>query len=192
MIAMTNWPPRKRRNAALGILAAALALVLVVIGLPLVLAHRHYDTALEDIDARLVRYERLAAARPELEKKLEAVRAMGSRKYFFKANAASLSTAEIQERVRRLVEGSGGRLISVQPGAAREDGRFRQVTVTIQANAGIVALRKILQQIETNEPYIFVDVLTVRSQVPPGYKPLPGADPEMFIQFDVSGYALAL
>lgn len=192
MVAMASWPPDKRRKAALGILAALVALLLVVVGIPLWLAHRHYDEALEDIDKRLVRYERLAASRPALEKKLEAVRAMGSRKYFLKANAASLSAAENQERVRRLIEGNGGRLISVQPAAAREEGRFRQVSITLQANATIGALRRILHQIETSEPYLFVDTLTVRAQVPPGYKPAPGTDPEMFIQFDVSSFALPL
>lgn len=190
-VPMASWPPEKRRKAALGILAAVAVLAVALVGLPLWLAHRHYDNALEDIDRRLVRYERLAAARPALEKKLEAVRAMGSRKYFLKASAASLSAAEIQEKVRQIVDGNGGRLISVQAVPSRDEGRFRQVTVTIQANANVAVLRKILQQIETAEPYVFVDSMTVRAQVPPGYKPAPGADPEMFIQFDISGFALA-
>jgi len=93
--------------------------------------------------------------------------------------------------VRQAVEGSGGRVISVQAGPPRDDGRFRQVTVTIQANANIGALRKILYRIESSEPYLLIDSLTVRAQVPPGYKPPPGVEPEMFIQFDVSGIALA-
>ncbi|NJD87497.1 MAG: hypothetical protein FIB05_05740 [Betaproteobacteria bacterium] len=190
MRTVMGWPADKRRNAALGLLAAAVALALAIVALPLWLAHRHYDDTLEDIDRRLVRYERLAAARPALEKKLEAVRAVGSRKYFLKTGAASLSAAEIQDKVRQFVEGNGGRIISVQPVAPRDEGRFRQLTVTIQANASIVALRRILLQLETNEPYLFVDSLVVRSQVPPGFKPLPGMDPEMFVQFDITGFAL--
>jgi len=190
MRAVMGWPAEKRRQAALGLLAAAVALGVLLVALPLWLAHRHYDDLLEDIDRRLVRYERLSAARPALEKKLEAVRALDSRRYFLKPGAASLSAAEIQDKVRQLVEGSGGRIISIQPVPPRDEGRFRQVTVTIQANANIMALRKILLQLETNEPYIFVDTLVVRAQVPPGFKPAPGTDPEMFVQFDITGYAL--
>jgi len=141
--------------------------------------------------ALLERYERLAAARPELDRKLEAVRAMGSRKFFLRSTAGSLSAAEVQERVRQLVEGSGGRLISVQVGQPRVDGLFRQVTVTVQLNANILALRRILLAAETAEPYVFVDALTVRAQVPPGYKVQPGFEPEMFIQLDISGFAIA-
>ncbi len=189
MRAVMGWPADQRRKAALGLLAAAVTLVTALVALPLWLAHRHYDDALEDIDRRLVRYERLAAARPALEKKLEAVRALGSRKYFLKSGAASLSAAEVQDKVRQFVEANGGRIISIQPVPPRDEGRFRQVTVTIQANANVVALRRILLQLETNEPYIFVDSLVVRAQVPPGYKPPPGMDPDMFVQFDVTGFA---
>ncbi len=191
MRAVMGWPPEKRRRAAIGFLAAAVVLAVAVVAMPLWLAHRHYDRALADIDQRLTRYERLSAARPALERKLEAVKAMGSRRYFLKASAASLSAAEIQERVRQFVDGNGGRMISVQTGQPREDGRFRQVTVTVQLNASTPALRRILLAMETAEPYVFVDSLMVRSQVPPGYKAPPGMDAEMFIQLEISGYSLA-
>jgi len=191
MRAIMGLPPEKRRKAALGFLAAAVAFIAAIVATPLLLAHHHYDLALDDIGRRLERYERLAAARPELDRKLEAVRAMGSRKFFLRSTAGSLSAAEVQERVRQLVEGSGGRLISVQVGQPRVDGLFRQVTVTVQLNANILALRRILLAAETAEPYVFVDSLTVRAQVPPGYKAQPGFEPEMFIQLDISGFAIA-
>jgi general secretion pathway protein M len=191
MRTVMGWPPEKRRKAAVAILAGGVVILISLVAVPLWLSHRHYDQALEDVDGRLTRYERLAAARPALEQKLEAVRAMGSRKYFLKASAASLSAAEMQERVRQYVDANGGRLISVQVGQPRDDGRFRQVTVTMQLNANTPALRKILLAIETAEPYLFVDAIMVRSQVPPGYKAPPGSEPEMFIQLEISGYAIA-
>jgi hypothetical protein len=191
VLAYRAWTQEKRRRLALAALAGAFLIAIGAVVLPLFLAHRHYDEALEDIDRRLVRYERLAASRPQLQQKLEAVRALNSRRYFLKASAASLSAAEIQERARTFIEGNGGRLISVQVGQPKEDGRFRQVTVTVQANANISATRKILQAIEAAEPYLFIDALTVRAQVPPGFKPAPGFEPEMFIQLDVSGFAIS-
>ncbi len=190
MRAILGLPPEKRRKAALGLFAAVVVAAVALIAIPLWMAHRHYDEALDEIDGRLVRYERLAAARPALQQKLEAVRALGSRKYFLKASAPSLSAAEIQERARQFVESNGGRLISVQVAQPKDDGRFRQVTVTVQANANITATRKILHSLETGEPYLYVDSFTIRAQVPPGFKPAPGFEPEMFIQLDVSGFAI--
>lgn len=191
MRAVLGWDAAKRRNAAIAFLVAALAIVVAVVAVPLWLAHRHYDDALEDMDQRLMRYERLASARPALERKLEAVRAADARKYFLKASAASLSAAEIQERARQFIDSNGGRLISIQVGAPRDDGRFRQVAVTVQLNASTPALRRILLALEAAEPYLFVDSLMSRAQVPPGFKAQPGIEPEMFIQLEISGFSVA-
>jgi general secretion pathway protein M len=190
MRAIKGWRATEQRRAALAILAGLALFAVALVALPVWLSHRHYDEALEDVERRLVRYERLAAARPELQQKLESLRALGSRKYFLKASAASLSAAEVQERVRQFVETNGGRLISVQVASPKEEGSFRQVTVTVQANANIMATRKILHSVESSEPYLFVDSLMVRAQVPPGFKAAPGFEPEMFIQFDISGFAI--
>ena len=56
--------------------------------------------------------------------------------------------------------------------------------------ANIFALRKILHAIENNTPFLFVESLQVRTQVPPNYHPQPGVEPEMFVMLDVSGYSL--
>ena len=78
----------------------------------------------------------------------------------------------------------------MQSPTAKEDGRYRQITVNVQLTANIVALRKILYAIENHTPFLFVDSLQVRTQVPPNFKPQPGQEPEMFVMLDVTGYAL--
>ena len=52
-------------------------------------------------------------------------------------------------------------------GTPRDEGKFKLVPVTVQANANIVVTRRILHALETTEPYLFVDSLLVRAQVPP-------------------------
>jgi hypothetical protein len=52
------------------------------------------------------------------------------------------------------------------------------------------AVRKILNAIETSVPYLFIDNLKVTSQVPGNFRPQPGNEPEVFVQLDVTGYAL--
>ena len=37
---------------------------------------------------------------------------------------------------------------------------------------------------------LFVENIMVRSQVPGNFKPGPGAEPEMFVSFDIVGYSL--
>ena len=182
-------PSQSRRLAVLLLVVAIVAVTAPLTGL-VWWAHRYYDRALEDFGGKLERYRRIAATRPEITRQLEAMRGKDPRRFFLRSGAAALSAAEAQEAVRAIVEANGGRLISMQALPSREEGRYRQISINLQLTANIVALRKILDSIDNNTPYLFVDNLTVRSQVAANHRPPPGQEPEMYVSFDVVGYAL--
>jgi len=183
-------PGGARRRVALSLLAAAVIGVALLIMVPLWAAHHHYDTALDDLGQRLERYERLSEARPALERKLEGVKAQGSRKFYLKATAPSLAAAEVQEQVRRIIEAGGARVTSVQVAQPKDDGAVRQLAVSAQLSANANALRRVLLAIDSAEPFLLVDTLSIRSQVPPNFKAPPGFEPEMYVQLDVVGFAV--
>jgi general secretion pathway protein M len=187
---MSPLNPTHSRRLAIGLLVLAVVVVVSAIGVPVWMLYRYYDKAVAENANRLVRYQRVSAMRPELAKQLEALRSKDIRRYFLRSGAAALSAAEAQETVRTLVEGSGARLITMQAPNTKDDGRYRLVTVNVQMTANIFSLRRILHAIEGNTPYLFIENLVVRSQVPGNFRPPPGGEPEMFVQFDVSGYAL--
>ena len=185
-----NAPANRSRRLALAFLLLA---VLVVIGIPAAgfwWLNRYYSAKLEDYSGQLARYQRIAAARPTAARDLELMRTHDPKRFFLRSGAAALSAAEAQEALRQVVEANGGRLITMQAPNSRVDGRYRQVTVNVQLTASVIALRRILAAIESRTPYLFVDNLMIRSQVPSNFKPGPGSEPEMFVQFDVSGYSL--
>ena len=180
----------RSRNLAVALLIAVVVFGVAIIAVPFWLLHRHYDLAIADSLDKLDRYTRIASTRPIVAKELDAMRSKDARRFFLRSGAAALSAAEAQEAVRSLVESSGGRLITMQAPVSKDDGHYRQMTANVQLTANIFALRKILYAIENNVPFLFVDNLTIRTQVPGNFKPGPGAEPEMFVQFDVSGYSL--
>jgi general secretion pathway protein M len=182
--------PRRSRQLAVALLIAVTLAAIVALALPAWLLNRHYDSAVREGLGNLDRYRRIAATRPQVARQLEAMTARDARKFFLRSGAPALSAAEAQEAMRGLVESSGGRLITMGAPTSHEEGRYRQVTVNVQLTANIFALRKILSAIEGNTPYLFIDNLTIRTQVPASFRPAPGAEPEMFVQFDVSGYAI--
>jgi general secretion pathway protein M len=189
-MALATMNPKQSRRLASGLLIAAVVVIVAAVATPIWLLHRQYDVALADNAGKYDRYRRIAGTRPEVAKQLEAMRAKDTRKFFLRSGAPALSAAEAQEAIRSLVEQSGGRLITMQAPTSRDEGRYRQVSVNVQLTANIFALRKILHAIENSTPYLFIDNLQVRTQVPPNHRPQPGAEPEMFVSFDVSGYAL--
>ena len=182
--------PSRSRQLAAGLLAVALVALVAAFALPTWYLYNRYDRELADREERLDRFRRIAGTRPEVVRQLEAMRTKETRRYFLRSGAAALSVAEAQEAIRGLVESSGGRLITTQALPSKDEGRYRMVAAQVQLAANIFALRNILHRIETNVPYLFIDNLMVKTQVPGNFKPGPGAEPEMFITFDMHGYAL--
>ena len=177
-------------------LAAALAVVAIVVALslllvPLVLLHKHYDDTIDALTDRLDRYRRVAAQAPEYRKALEAMRERDSRRFFLRNTAPNLAGAELQELVRSAIEGNGGRITTSQNQAPRDEGRFREITVSVQFFASTPALQKILYAIESGPPYMLVENMTVRPlNAFRGFKPQPGQEPEVNVQLDAAAYAL--
>jgi general secretion pathway protein M len=182
--------PKRSRQLALVLLVAAVLAVIAIVAIPVWLAHRHYDVAIAENLDKLDRFQRIAGTRASVARQREAMASRDPRKFYLRGGPPALSAAEAQEAIRSIIESGGGRLITMGAPSSKEQGRYRQVTVNVQITANIFALRKILGAVESRTPYLFIDNLLVRTQVPANFRPAPGAEPEMFVQFDVSGYAI--
>ncbi len=188
--AIARLSARQQRWLALSILVVVVTVVAAIVLAPILLLHRHYDEALESSSKRLETYRRVAAQAPEYKKALEAMREKDARRFFLKNTAANLAGAELQELVRAAIEGNGGRISTSQNQSPRDDGRFKQIGVTFQFFATTPNLQKILHAIETQQPYLLVDNLTLRPlNAFRGFRPAAGQEPEINVQLDVIGFA---
>ncbi len=184
--------PRQSRALAILILIVAVLLGLALLVVPFVLLHRHYDLAIESMQDRLERYRRVAAQAPELKNALDALRAKDGRRFFLKNTAPNLAGAELQDMIKAAVENNQGRITVIQNTAPKDDGRFRQIGVNLQLFATTANLQKILYSLETQQPYLLIENLTIRPlNAFRGFKPSPGAEPEMSVMLDVVGFAYA-
>jgi general secretion pathway protein M len=190
MSALPMPDPARSRSLAVGLLVLAVLMGIAAVALLAWLPYNRYERELADRRDKLERFSRIAAARGEVARQLEAMRAKDSRKFFLRSGAAALTAAEAQEYVRDMVQSAGGRLVTMQALPAKEEGRYRQVSAQVQLAANIFALRKILHAIESHVPMLFIENLTVKTQVPGNFKPAAGAEPEMFVSFDLHGYSL--
>lgn len=185
-------PPPRQRLLAVALLVVAVVLVLAALLGPLLLLHKHYDDTIAELTDRIERYRRVAAQAPEYRKALEVMREKNGRRFFLKNTAANLAGAELQEQVRNAIETNGGRITTSQNQGPRDDGRFRQIVVTVQFFASTPALQKILLAIEAQPPYLTVENMTLRPlNAFRGFRPAPGQEPEINVQLDVAGYAFA-
>lgn len=181
---------QRQRALAVALLVIAVVLLLAAILGPIVLLHRHYSTAIDDLTDRLERYRRVAAQAPELRRALDVLKAKDGRRFYLKNTAPNLAGAELADLVRSAIENNGGRITTSQNPGARDEGPFRQITVNVQFFASTPALAKILRALDAHTPYLIVDNLSVRPlNAFRGFKPAPGQEPENNVQMDVSALA---
>jgi hypothetical protein len=187
--AIARLPAKQQRALAIALFVVAAVVVLSLLLLPAVVLHRHYDNAIESLAERLDTYRRVAAQAPEYRKALDVLRGKDARRFFLKNSAANLAGAELQELVRAAVEGNGGRITISQNQAPKEEGRYRQIGINVQFFATTPNLQKILYALETQQPYLVVDNLTLRPlNAFRGFRPAPGQEPEVNVQLDVAAF----
>ncbi|MFO1395939.1 MAG: type II secretion system protein GspM [Burkholderiales bacterium] len=182
--------PSRQRALAVAILVVVVLAVLALLVGPILLMHRHYDAAIDDLTDRLERYRRVAAQAPELRRALELIKEKDGRRFYLKNSAPNLAAAELADLVRGTIENNGGRITTSQNPGPRDEGNFKQLTVNVQFFATTPNLAKILQALDSQVPYLVVDNMTIRPlNAFRGFKPAAGQEPENNVQLDVSALA---
>jgi general secretion pathway protein M len=180
----------QNRALALGLLLLALIAIIAVLAAPLVLVHIHYDQKLESLNDRLTRYERVAASRGELIRRVEQMRALDGKRFYLKNAGPAVAAGEIQELEKSLIEANGGRLASMQIQQPKDEGAFRRIAVNVQVLGSIDTIQRILLALERSEPFLFVDNLNVRSLSADATRDAATPEAGLVVQFDLIGYAI--
>jgi general secretion pathway protein M len=187
---MTHLTPIQSKTAATALLLVLAALVLVGLAAPVWWLNQRYDTAVEDAAARLERYSRVIGMRDALQKKAAEVKALDASHHFLKSASPALAAAELQEQAKIILDENGGKLNSIQILPHKDEGLYRQVSVSLQLTAPLSAVKAMLFSLESARPYLFIDNLSVRANNMIATRPDPANESDLFVQFDLTGYAL--
>lgn len=185
--------PGQSRLAAIALLLICAGALCAAIAFPAWWLHKRYDLAIEDATDHLQRYRRVAALRPTIEESIKEVEKKNARRFFLHGATGTLAAAELQRLVTQIIERQKGRVATTQVLPIKDEakaGTATKISISIQLNASAVPLQLILHALETNEPYLFVDQLTVRSSQGRTYRAVPGVQPEFAAQITVSAYVV--
>lgn len=180
------------RTVALLLLAGAVLAGYQFVVAPVVAAYRDSDEAIERNQALLQRYLRLAAERPALDEMVAEQEALvADAAGYLQGGSEALAAAELQNRVKELVENAGGTLHSTQNlrSSDDDDAPARRATVRVRFSVDIEGLAQVLYELETGEPYLFVEEVTIRElreRRRRRNEPEPG--PMLDVGLDVYGY----
>ncbi|MDJ0951183.1 MAG: type II secretion system protein GspM [Alphaproteobacteria bacterium] len=170
-----------------------------LIASPIMAAHRNYDDSIAQSQELLSKYLRIAQSRSELERVLKRVQVRKSAVgRFLEGDEPDLVAAKLQSRIKRIVGRHDGRLKSTRFLRPRDEAEFRQVVVSANMSASADALLNVLYELETANPYLFVDRLHIRSparvrakanaKAPRVRKITKPASQDLSVRWEVHGY----
>jgi hypothetical protein len=177
------------RLAAVALTAGIIVGLYGLVIAPLIAAYDQVATALEETDALVVRYGRIAQKRADLEQRLAALekRQFASGVYL-EGDSDSLAAATLQERVQATIQSGGGKQRSIQILPAKSDGGFQRVSLRVQLTGTMRTLFDIIYALEAGRNHLFIENLDVRNRRARRRARVEDSDPELTIRFDVTGY----
>jgi general secretion pathway protein M len=173
------------RFAALGLLLLALMLLHTLAVRPLASSWQQTVAAIEDARALAAGYARTAAARPQYEEQVAALRAeQPDPEWFLAGDTDALAAATLQDRIGSLVQSTGAELRSIQASPAVEEDGMRRIGVTVELAAKTAALLRLAYSIEAGMPFLFIT--TAETIADPSQGGIE--DPLLIVRLEVSGY----
>ena len=178
------------RLAALALSAGVAFALYVFVVAPIVAGYAETDAAVAQATELLDRYRRVAAARPALQERLDALKSRQSEiGTYLGGETDALAGAELQELVNATVAKSGGGLRSVQILPVKDDGGFRRIGVRVQMTASIAQVLRVLHGLEAGSTLLFIDNLEVSNRRARRRRNQPvEMDPTLLVRLDLFGY----
>jgi len=155
---------RQHRLLALAILALALGAVFSVTVLPVLLANQHYQDTITGLESRLQQLQRAAAIGETLQPQYEQLkRWQTTDEQYLKSSSAALAAAELQRLVKRIVVAKNAQVMSTQILTTRQEEGFDRISLKIRVRGELENIVQAFYVIETADPYIFLDNVSVRA-----------------------------
>ncbi len=155
----------QQRWLALALLFGIIFLFCAIIFIPWYSA---LNEKLDDIDDQIFnikRYERVIASREEVLVKVELGRKqITGLNYSFAQETYSLAAAELQKKLKVMVEGAGGEINSTQALPYKEQDSIIRIAVKVKLSGDMNMLKKLLYDIEVDKPLVSIEDMTILPQ----------------------------
>ena len=188
---MTALPPVLSKTLALAILFAVLGGIYWLAVEPIINRYAQIDDAIATQSDLLQRYRALGLSRDSLQRKLTEISDKDTEKTgALPGKSESLVGAELQNRLKKIVEQHNGNLRSVQILPGKQEGDFRKITVRARITGTIEGIRNVLYLLESPPPMLMIESLDFRAQRARRRRKRDASPPQnlLNLNIDISGY----
>lgn len=186
-----NLSATQRRWLALLLLLMVVAIAISALIVPYYLVLAGYDEKLQRLEERLVTYRAIVHdGEVALTQQRQLDRIESANGYFLTSLKPALATAELQRRVKQVIEQSGAAVVSSQMLGERNDHDLNQVVLRVQMRTGVEELSKIFHSLEGQPPVLMLDNVLIGARPmagTPAQRSIAGG-PQLDVRFDVIGF----
>lgn len=180
---------KQRQLLALAILALVVIMIFTLTVAPLWAINRHYMDTIDGLDYRLEILQRTASAGSGLQSQHEQLkRSLASNRHYLKSTSEALAAANLQGIINRIAGSTGMEVLSTQILPASGEAGLIRVAVKVRMRGMQDNAVKVFHALETGQPYLFLDNVSIRSHVRRTGKANYGQ--MLNVDFDLIGYML--
>lgn len=178
------------RIAAFGILGLIVCLAVAGIVLPVLAKHSALDTEIRRSTDAISRYmaevDQLKALKAQQDAHGPTAVGEGS---LMQGTSEAVAAAQIQQRIKAAFERHGQTLERVQFLPPRQEGLVRKVTLRFTARAPLEAVQAALHELETDKPFLVVELMEARRKVRPA-EDTTGAEEDRDLIVEISLFGM--
>jgi hypothetical protein len=186
---MNNLSPDLRQGLySLGILFLVILVFYTVLIQPAISARSKNTERIEDLMFQSSKFSLSSQESDLLKEEIANLKKQNPNKNNFLENKApAIVAADLQKKLKALVESSGGNLVSTHALTDGKEELFSKITVKVHMRTDIKALRNVFYQIAINEPLLFTENILIQKSRARSRKK-QRVDNQIEVRFVVSGY----
>ncbi len=186
-------PARQRITSTLILIGLVVAFVGGIL-VPNWVRYADSSDSLKSLNQRLQRYQHLQQRKAILEGQLAGLdQPDRNAAEFLRGSAPALAAAEMQQYVNAIADRSGAQIVSTQTLTVSNTAAFPRVAIKVHMKADVEGLQRMLFELETGEPAVFIDNVSISTRRSATRKrrrrSVPTMSQPLDVQLELSGYS---
>jgi len=185
---------KQQKWLAVSIFILLVIAVVAAVAIPIWSVNQHYAEKISQMSTRLAILKRNSAERELLMPEYNRLKNFRlSDKRYLQSKSEALAAAEIQRVIKAIIVPNNGEILSTQIISHNQREKIPQITLKVRMRGNINTLVKVFYKIETGDPFLTIDNLTLRSRNVRKRRSVrrnktPQVPNDLDIQFEISGY----
>ena len=191
----------QRQLLALLILGVLIISIFTLVAAPIMSLNSHYQDSIDLLEKRLQILQRKVATGNQLRSRHDQLKSMlANNQQYLKSPSEALAAADLQGIIKRIAISNRLELQSTQTLPAKNEMDFTGITLKVRVRGKLANLVTVFHTLETGQPYLFIDNLSIRSRIQHSRKINFEAAPQrqqelkvdlvemLDVEFDLTGY----